>query len=136
MDMSNPKIHCPECRKTYTINNCQTDYTGKRIARCVVCDKKFIVEFFKCLEKPDKDSGEVAFLRSYFEKRGGVPRRKVVDRRKVDQIDYAASENLPNDVIPLFNNRGDAIIGHISPGRREKGDRRRGVDRRQYFSGH
>jgi hypothetical protein len=135
MDMSSVKTRCPECGKTYIINNSQTEYTGKKIARCVVCDKKFIVEYFKSLEKPDKDSGEITFLRSYFEKRCGLPRRKADDRRKFAQIDYAASENLPNDVIPIFNNRGDAIIGHISPGRREKGDRRRGVDRRQNFFG-
>lgn len=134
MDISNSKIRCPECGKIYAINNGRPDYTGKRTARCVFCDKKFIVEFFRCVEKPDKDSGEITFLRSYFEKRCGGARRKIVDRRKVIQIDYAASTNLPNDVIPLFNTNGDAIIGHISPGRREGRDRRRGSDRRQYLS--
>lgn len=134
MDMSNTKIHCPECGKIYTINNGRPDHTGKRTARCVACDKKFIVEFFRCLEMPDRDSGEITFLRSYFEKRCGISRRKITDRRKAIQTDYAASKNLPNDVIPLFN--GDDIIGHISPGRREGGDRRQCVDRRQYFSGH
>jgi hypothetical protein len=127
--MNTAKIQCPECRKVYAINKGVADLAGKKTARCVACDKRFIVEFHQ--ENNEKWAGEVTFLRSYFEKRSGSQRRMPGNRRTVDQSHYIAFKNLPNDVIPILN--GDAIIGHISPGRRKSEDRRTGVERRQHL---
>jgi|WetSurMetagenome_2_1015567.scaffolds.fasta_scaffold25837_2 predicted Zn finger-like uncharacterized protein len=132
MSVNNKKIQCPECRKIYTINKSQLDLAGKKTARCVACDKRFIVELHG--EIYANPAGEITFLKSYFEKRNGSQRRKPSDRRQIDQAGYIASRNLPIDVIPILNAKGDDIIGHISPGRRQGSDRRSGFDRRHFFS--
>jgi hypothetical protein len=128
------KIRCPECKKVYSINNGLTGLTGKRTAKCVVCDKKFFIEFRKSSETANRDSSEVTFLRSFFEKRDGRSRRKATDRRRIIKTDDVCLKSLSYDVIPIFDHNGDAIIGHISPGRREGRDRRSGIDRRRHFS--
>jgi predicted Zn finger-like uncharacterized protein len=132
MSENSAKIQCPECRRVYAVNKDPEDLAGKKTARCVPCDKRFIVEVHE--ENNDKGTGEVTFLRSYFEKRGGSQRRMPGNRRTVDPSHYLASKNLPNDVIPILNNKGDGIIGHISPGRRQGDDRRSGFDRRHCLS--
>jgi len=135
MANSNTKIRCPECRKVYSIKNKGlSGLEGKRTAKCVVCNKKFFIEFRENSETGDRTLSEVTFLRSFFEKRDGRSRRKATDRRRVIDTDYASLKNLSYDVIPLFDPNGDAVIGHISPGRREGRDRRSGVDRRRHFS--
>jgi predicted Zn finger-like uncharacterized protein len=128
MTVNCAKIQCPECLTVYDLKKGQPGLAGKRTARCTACDKRFVVEFHG---EDYQTAGGVSFLRSYFEKRNGGQRRVPVDRRRDEQVtDYIASKNLPNDVIPILNNKGDAIIGHISPGRRNGSDRRNGIERR------
>jgi hypothetical protein len=129
--MNNAKIRCPSCGKVYSINHDKPNNTGKRTAKCFACDTRFIVEFKECFNKADDGQSGVTFLRSYFEKRTGLARRKKLDRRKAIQSHDFVLKSLPNDIIPIFSNDGNAVIGHISPGRREGRDRRSGLDRRE-----
>jgi|WetSurMetagenome_2_1015567.scaffolds.fasta_scaffold879810_1 hypothetical protein len=129
MAINNAKTRCPKCGKVYSINDGQAIRPGKRAARCNICDTRFFVDFREDLETADKNHGDVNFLKSYFEKRSTLSRRKEGDRRKglYDPVLNAFS----NDKIPIFSNDGNALIGHISPGRRDRGDRRSCLDRRQ-----
>jgi transcription elongation factor Elf1 len=128
--INNAKIRCPKCSKVYSINQDKTNSAGKRTARCFACDTRFFVEFKECFNKAEDGLSGVTFLRSYFEKRTGLTRRNKLERRKEIQSYDLVLNSLPNDIIPIFNNDGNAIIGHISPGRREGRDRRSGLDRR------
>lgn len=131
MNMNNAKIRCPNCGKVYSINHDKADNAGKMTAKCFACDNRFFVEFKECFNKVDDDLRGVTFLRSYFEKRTGLARRMKLDRRKEVQSYNFVLKSLPSDIIPIFSNDGNAVIGHISPGRREGRDRRSGIDRRQ-----
>ena len=78
---------------------------------------------------------EIIVLKGYFEKRSGIPRRRKLDRRReIEGDDILLLMDFPNDIIPIFSNQGNRIIGHMSPGRRQGGDRRSGIERRQYLT--
>jgi predicted Zn finger-like uncharacterized protein len=132
MTINKTKIRCPKCATVYAIDNSQTNIIGKKAAKCIICDSRFFVENQEVQKNSDQTRSGVTFLQSYFEKRGGLARRKVSDRRKdIDMEDLSLSE-FTHDIIPIFNNEGKIIIGHISPGRRQGADRRRGIERRRY----
>jgi len=129
--MKKLKIRCPKCGTIYSIESGQNDITWKKSAKCIVCESRFFVENQICPGDSENIQGGVAFLQTYFEKRGIIDRRRINDRRKEIKSEYLTE--FQHDVIPIFNDRGNVIIGHISPGRRRKPDRRSGTDRRQYL---
>jgi predicted Zn finger-like uncharacterized protein len=129
--MNNSKTRCPKCRTVYSINEHQINIIGKKAAKCIICDARFLVEARVSLEKEETHGSAITFLQSYFEKRGGIVRRKSVNRRKDIEMGDLSLKSFPNDIIPIFSNDNNEIIGHISPGRRQGEERRRGLERRQ-----
>jgi predicted Zn finger-like uncharacterized protein len=136
MSMNIPKICCPKCSTVYSIDDKQINIIGKKSARCLICGSRFIVEKREGLNKSDDSHSGVAFLQSYFEKRSGSARRKAIDRRKDVIKEFPSLNEFPHDIIPIFSNEGNSIIGHISPGRRQRSDRRSGIDRRRHLMAH
>jgi len=132
MTLNKSKIRCPKCRTVYSIDDGLNGVVWKKSAKCVVCETRFFVENRESLRDSKNTGSGVAFLQTYFEKRGDVARRSVKDRRKALNEEYLTE--FEHDIIPIFNNHGNCIIGHISPGRRQKADRRSGIDRRQYLA--
>ncbi|MBN1626692.1 MAG: hypothetical protein JW944_09225 [Deltaproteobacteria bacterium] len=133
MNVNKSKIRCPKCGTVYSIESGQNDIAWRKSARCIVCESRFFVEYQASRGDSEEIQEGVVFLKTYFEKRGIVDRRRVNDRRKEIKSEYLTE--FQHDVIPIFNDRGNVIIGHISPGRRQKTDRRSGIDRRQYLVG-
>jgi predicted Zn finger-like uncharacterized protein len=133
MTMNRPKIRCPKCSTVYSVEGSQTSITGKKSARCLICGSRFFVESPDGLKNSDASQSGVTFLQSYFEKRSGSVRRTVADRRKDVISEFPSLKEFPNDIIPIFNSEGNSIIGHISPGRRQRADRRSGIERRGYL---
>jgi predicted Zn finger-like uncharacterized protein len=131
MTTNRSKIRCPKCNTVYSIDDRQFNVTGKKSAKCLACGSRFFVENRECLKTSDAFQSGVAFLQSYFEKRCGSARRKVIDRRKDVIKEFPSLNEFPHDIIPIFSSEGNSIIGHISPGRRERADRRSGTERRQ-----
>jgi len=131
--MIKSKIRCPKCRTVYSIDSSQINIIGKKAARCIICDSRFFIENREDLKTSDNAQSGVSFLQSYFEKRCGIVRRKLYDRRTDIKCDDLSLSEFSNDIIPIFNSEGDAIIGHISPGRRQGLERRSGLERRQYL---
>jgi hypothetical protein len=130
MDMNKEKIRCPKCEAIYSIKN-KTKLMRKKSATCVICNTFFFIAN-RGVDKTTKNvRSQVTFLKSYFEKRSGISRRNARERRKDIQKEYLSKGNFSYDIIPIFNNDGNEIIGHISPGRRLGKDRRKGIDRRQ-----
>ncbi len=130
MSMNRPKIRCPKCSTIYAIDECQISIIGKKSAKCLICGSRFFVENRQGPIPSAASRGGVAFLQSYFEKRSGSNRRMAVDRRKDIFKEHPSLNEFPNDIIPIFSSEGDSIIGHISPGRRQREDRRSGIERR------
>jgi len=133
MTMNRSKFHCPKCRTLYSIDDRRITVTGKKSATCLMCGSRFFVEKREDLKNSDASQSGVAFLQSYFEKRGGSARRKDVNRRKDVIKEFPSLNEYPNDIIPIFSSEGNSIIGHISPGRRQSADRRSGIERRQHL---
>lgn len=131
MTVNKSKIRCPKCRTVYSINHGQNGVIWKKSAKCSVCESRFFVENRGFLRDAEDAGSEVTFLQTYFEKRRGVATRRIKDRRKDVKEEYMTE--FEHDIIPIFNDQGSGIIGHISPGRRGNTDRRSGIDRRQYF---
>lgn len=134
MSMNRPKIRCPKCNTVYAIDECHINIIGKKSAKCLMCGSRFFVENRQDPISSASSRGGVAFLQSYFEKRSGSTRRMAVDRRKDIFKEHPSLNEFPNDIIPIFNSEGNSIIGHISPGRRQREDRRSGIERRQYLA--
>lgn len=130
MTLNKSKILCPKCGTSYSIDDRKTKITGKTATRCIICGSRFFVEKPEGPENSDKSPDGITFLKSYFEKRNSIERRKESDRRKDIKVDDFCLDEFPHDIIPIFINEGKTIIGHISPGRREGMDRRKGVERR------
>jgi predicted Zn finger-like uncharacterized protein len=131
MNQKKAKTNCPKCGTVYSIKNEQINNTEKKGAKCIICESRFVVENRQCSQISPKNQSCVSFLQSYFEKRGGVPRRRCTDRRKDIAIRNLSINEFASDVIPIFNQDSNLIVGHISPGRRQVGvDRRSGTDRR------
>jgi len=134
MSINIPKIRCPKCGTVYSIEDRQTKIIGKKSARCLICGSRFFVEKSEGLNKSDDSHNGVAFLQSYFEKRSGSARRKSIDRRNDVVKEFPSLNEFPHDIIPIFSSEGNSIIGHISPGRRQRADRRSGVERRRHLT--
>jgi predicted Zn finger-like uncharacterized protein len=133
MTMNRSKILCPKCNTVYSIDDSQFNVNGKKSAKCLICGSRFFVENREGLNNPDPIQGGVAFLQSYFEKRCGSTRRKGFDRRKDIIKEFPSLNEFPNDIIPIISTEGNSIIGHISPGRRQRADRRSGTERRRHL---
>jgi predicted Zn finger-like uncharacterized protein len=133
MTMNRPKIRCPKCSTVYSIDESQINIIGKKSAKCLMCGSRFFVENRQELMPSDASRSGVAFLQSYFEKRSGPTRREVIDRRRDVFKEHPSLNEFPNDIIPIFSSEGNSIIGHISPGRRQREDRRSGIERRQFL---
>lgn len=131
MTVNKSKIRCPKCRTVYSIDDGQNDDTWKKSAKCAVCESRFIVENRGVLRHSEDTGPRVTFLKTYFEKRRGITERRISDRRKEVEEEYL--NEFEHDIIPIFNDQGSVIIGHISPGRRRNADRRSGIERRQYL---
>lgn len=134
MSVHRPKIRCPKCNTVYSIDEGQINIIGKRSAKCLICGSRFFVESRQDLIPSNASRSGVVFLQSYFEKRSGSIRRKVIDRRKDVFKEHPSLNEFPNDIIPIFSSEGNSIIGHISPGRRQREDRRMGTERRQLLT--
>jgi len=131
MSINKSKIRCPKCRTVYSINVAQSNINGKKSARCIICESRFFIENREDMISSDMCQNDVLFLQSYFEKRGSLATRRQKDRRKDIKFDTLSLSDFPHDIIPIFNSEGNALIGHISPGRRQGQDRRSGIERRQ-----
>lgn len=131
MTINKSKIRCPKCGTIYSIESGQNDINWKKSARCIICESRFFIENQARPGDSENIQEGVVFLQTYFEKRGIIDRRRINNRRKDIKSEYLTE--FQHDVIPIFNDRGNVIIGHISPGRRQKTDRRSGIDRRQYL---
>ena len=122
------KIVCPKCKTVYSIDVTKIGLNGRKSAKCIKCQSRFYIERREKSHKGNKQPSRITFLQSYFEKRNGVERRKRTDRRK------KIKKNLPfrtpfKDIIPFYNKEG-LPVGYTGPGRREREDRRSGIERR------
>lgn len=131
MTLNKSKILCPKCGTVYSIDNRKIKIIGKRATKCIICGSRFFIKKRESQDNSEKSLDGVTFLQSYFEKRGRIERRKESDRRKNIKMDEFCLNEFSHDIIPIFINEGKTIIGHISPGRRQGTDRRKGVERRQ-----
>jgi predicted Zn finger-like uncharacterized protein len=124
------KVICPKCKAVYSINGPKIDFNGRKTAKCVKCKSRFYIEKREDKQKGDKKPSRITFMLSYFEKRRCDERRKGFDRReKIEKNDLPFT--IPQeDFIPIVNKEGHSV-GYVSPGRREAGDRRTGIERRR-----
>lgn len=121
-------ILCPNCNKVYKVDDSKIPINKQGKARCGRCGSRFyVIKRSKVQLRPPEEGN--FYIKSYFEKRSGLDRRELADRRAAWKLDALPFWTPDHDFIPIIDKEGHPI-GFYSPGRRNGLDRRGGEDRR------
>ncbi|SPD74865.1 hypothetical protein PITCH_A350074 [uncultured Desulfobacterium sp.] len=121
-------IVCPSCKKAYKVDDSKIPINKSGKARCGRCGSRFyVIKRAKIRSGPPEDVN--LYIKSYFEKRSGLERRQLANRRAAWKFEALPFWTPEHDFIPIIDKEGHPI-GYYSPGRRNGADRRTGEERR------
>lgn len=122
-------IVCPSCKKMYKVDNSKIPLNKRGTAKCARCNARFFVIKRSTVLFGGPQEEDNSYILGYLEKRSGLDRRLLPDRRAEGKFESFPFWTPGSDFIPIIDKEGHPI-GYYSPGRRNGADRREGEDRR------